>query len=543
MQANNNKPNNRLTSSASAKINNRNVNMANSMVLIMVATLISKLLGFLREMVTSNKLGASRTADIYIYCTMITVTLFSTIFEAIRTTYIPNYSSAKTKNGTKSSLQFSNNIINIVTIITIIISLAGFLISPFIISVFSRFRGADYNLAVYMLKILFTSAIFQATTNVFVGYLQANGQFFIPGIISLPYNICIILPLLFYDKVGVDGLLIGSVLALAVQPLFLLPFALKKGYRYSLRIYTKDEHTKNAIFSSFPIMLGGAVQQINAFVDKSLASSLVEGSIAALNYSNKLMLFVFSMFSISVSTIIFPNLSAYNAKDQITEYKNMLSKSISFLNIVLIPSTAALIILSRPIIMLLFEHGKFDATATTLTSGTLIFYSLGILFYGYRDVLNKAFYSVHDTKTPMINAVLSLALTITLNFILIKPMQANGLALASSVSAVFTTILLFFSLRKKIGAFGLKGIFISLLKSAAATAIFSAVLYFGYDILNKNFPKAHVFYMQFLILAIIGIVGIVLYFFTLKLLKSAELEWGINMFKSMLAKRKNKNNA
>ena len=518
----------------------KSVTMANSLMLVMVATLLSKFMGFFREILTSNRLGATRTADIYMYCIMIAVTIFATLFDAIRTTYIPNYTKAQNKGGKKSSLYFTNNILNIVCLVTITLSVIGFILSPTIISVFSRFKAEDYNMAVTILRALFTTIIFQAATNVYVGYLQANGSFFIPGIISLPYNVCIIIPLIFYDKVGLNGLIIGTVLSLVVQPLFLLPFSIKKGYRYSPRLKFNEPNTKNAIFASFPIMLSGAVQQINAVLDKALASSLVAGSIAALNYSNKLMVFVYSLFSISIATIIYPQLSELSVKNKMPEFKKIINKSIGLLNILLIPSSAALVILSTPIIQLLFQHGIFDDNATILTSGTLIYYSIGILFYGYRDILNRAFYSMHDTKTPMINSVFAVALGVVLNLILVKVMNANGLALATSLSAVFATVLLFISFRKKVGSFGAKAIAFSLLKSITATAVMSVVFYFGHEYLSKIIPNPTEFLNQFLILAIVGIAGVLVYVLCLKLFKSEELEWGFDLLKSMIKNKSKK---
>ena len=168
-----------------------------------------------------------------------------------------------------------------------------------------------------------------------------------------------------------------------------------------------------------PVFVGVAVNQVNGLVDKTLASTLVEGSISALNYANKLNEFVMGIFIVSITSVIYPLLSKLSAANNKEEFNNSIVKSINYVILLVIPISIGAMVLSTPIVKLLFERGAFDLRATQMTSSALFCYSIGIIGFGLRDILSRVFYSIQDTKTPMINGAIAMALNIVLNLILI----------------------------------------------------------------------------------------------------------------------------
>lgn len=506
-------------------------NATKAVALVMIATLISKCLGFFREILLGSKLGATYVTDAYLVSTMIPMILFVSIAGAIATTFIPVFTSTKQEGGEEKALQFTSNMLNIVIVASIVLSIIGILFSRQIISLIAiGFEGEVLELAVYMSRILFITIIFTGITNIFVAFLQSNNHFVAPALIGVPYNIIIIGSLILMNYLGVDGLIYATLIGVASQVILLYPFAKRKGFSYNLKLDWQDPYVKKALILAVPVLMGVAVQQINAFIDRMLASGLIEGSISALNFANKLNGFVFSIFSISISTIIYPVLSTHSAENNKQAYQDLLVKSMNVVTILLVPISVGAIILRVPIVQLLFERGAFDEQATQMTAAALLFYAIGIIFYGYRDILNRAFYAFQDTRTPMINSTITVVLNIILNIILVRFLQHGGLALATSISAAVTTVLLIYSLKKRQGHIGGSKIVKTGIKCSIAAVLMGIVVYGIHRYIGTIFMDVRGLVRAVYLLSNIAIGG-VLYFAVLYLFKLEELTWLLELIK------------
>ncbi|MFR1077439.1 MAG: murein biosynthesis integral membrane protein MurJ, partial [Romboutsia timonensis] len=213
--------------------------------------------------------------------------------------------------------------------------------------------------------------------------------------------------------------------------------------------------------------------------------TLVEGSISALNYANKLNGFVMALFIASIAAVIYPMLSKLSSEDDKDKFTASVVRSINSVILLVIPISVGAIVLSTPIIKLLFQRGEFDARATSMTAIALIMYSIGMVAFGLRDILGKVFYALQDTKTPMKNGVIAMVMNIVLNIILVKYLQLAGLALATSISAIVCIFLLFGSLKKQIGYFGQDKIIKTTIKSIISAIVMGIVAYFNYNILSN----------------------------------------------------------
>lgn len=478
--------------------------IAKSAMMISIFTLVSKFLGFIREMLIASKYGSGYETDTYFVAMTATTIIMTTIGSSLNTSLIPVFTEVEEKKGKKAKIRFLNNILNVIFFITIILVILGFFLSPLIIKmVAGGFKGEQFKLAVELNRIGLPIVIFLGFTYVFSGFLHSSQIFGPPAIMGLPYNLVFIIFLLFMaDKENIYTLMLASVVASSTQFLIQVPAVRHQGFRYKVDADLNDVYIRKTLLLVFPVLIGSAVQQINTIVDKTLASGLAEGSISALNYSAKLNDVVVSVFIAAITTVIFPMLSRAFAQGDNDQLKLIMSQGINIILLITVPATIGIMILAEPIVRIFFERGEFNASDTLMTSSALFFYSLGLVSISLRLMLNKVFYSLQDTKTPMINGALSVGLNIILNLIFIRFMDHAGLALATSISTTFTSIMLFISLRNKIGPIGLKGYIRCLVKTLAASLIMGVVVYFTFYGLTESYEFNKVFEILILLMSI-----------------------------------------
>ena len=453
---------------------------------LMIATIIAKVLGFGRELVLASSYGASMYSDAYITAMNIPVVIFTIIGSTLGTVLIPMYFEVNSDLGEKKALSFINNVFNIVIVICILLAILGFIFTEELVKVFAiGFEGQTLKIAIDFTRVTIIGIVFTGLSYVMTAYLQIKNNFTIPGLISVPKNIIIIISIILSVKYNPYIMIWGTLIGISTEFLFQLPFAIKSGYKYKPYINIKDKSIKKMSWLILPVLIGVAVNQINTMVDRTLASTLVEGSISALNYANKLNGFVMAMFITSVAAVIYPMLSKLSSEDNKEEFTSSVVQSINSVILLVIPISVGAIALATPIIKLLFQRGEFDARATSMTAIALIMYSIGMIAFGLRDILGKVFYALQDTKTPMINGAIAMGMNIVLNIILVKYLQLAGLALATSISAIVCIFLLFGSLKKKIGYFGQDKIVKTTIKSIVSSIIMGIVTYFAYNMVSN----------------------------------------------------------
>lgn len=506
--------------------------MKKTALLLMIITIISKLVGFARDLTLSYFYGASSITDAYLISITIPSVIFGFIGTGIATGYIPMYSKIEKLEGSNEGNRYTNNLVNILLVLCTILFVFGLIFTVPIVKLFaSGFEGETLEMAISFTRVTLVGMYFTGLISVFNGFLQIKGNYAIPALIGFPMNFFTIIAIIISSKGNVLLLSVGTVIATASQLLLVLPFTYKKGYKYKPVFDLKDKHIKNMVNIALPVIIGVSVNQINVLVDRTLASRVAEGGISALNYANRLNGFVMGIFVLSITTALYPIISKMVAEDNMDGLKKSVSEAISGINLLVIPATVGFMIFSEPIIRLLFDRGKFDAQAITMTSGALFFYSLGMIGFGLREVLSRAFYSLQDTKTPAINATIAVLLNIILNIILSRFMGIGGLALATSISAILGTILLYVSLRKKIGSFGMKNLSISFVKIIGASLVMGLIAK-----LSFNTMKGAVGQNISLVIAIgIGAVvyGVMIYF-----MKVEEVDVLVGMLKDKLGKKK-----
>ena len=509
-----------------------------SSMIVMLFVIIGKALAIVRDSLMFSKFGTSNASDIYVWCFGV-VFLFTSLGYGLSTTIIPILTEYIETKDLKERNSFVNNVTNTSMLLTIVITGIGILCSYYIVYFFANSLSKDpliFNQTVKILRIMFLSVLFLTLQGVVAGALQAHKEFSVPAAMAAASNLIYIIYLsLFVDKFGLTGFAITTVLAFFVQFVINVPKFRKLGYKHKMEVDFKNKDLEKMFLLMIPIIISTATMQFNLFINRSFAIRLYEGAASILECANKVTLLTYEVFAVAVSMIIYPILSTFIVQNNLKEYKKSLVKSINIINLVMIPAALAIVILREPLISVLFLRGKFTIIDVKLVSEALIFYSPTMIAYGLRDVLNRAFYSAKDTKTPMKYSILGVVINIILSFILYRYMSVPGLTLSSSISAVAITLMLLFEMNKKFKGVAFSSILKTLGKISIASVIMGASVYLIKNIFVMNMASTLI--VNLIILLLCAVVGILLYFVLAYLLKIEECMYLLQVFKEKVIKK------
>lgn len=514
---------------------------AKSVVTIIIFTLGSKLLGFIREVLIAAKFGSGMETDTFFIALTATSLLSSLLNTSVNTTMIPVLAEVEAKESRQGKCRHTNNVLHVIFVISLIIICVGMLLAPLCIRVIAPgFQGEQFQLSVYLMRMGLPVMVLTGIVGVFRGYLQSELMFTESAVSNFPFNFVYIFFLIFLSKLfGIKGLMVTSVLAVGAQILIQMPGLKKAGYKYKPIFKINDEYIKKIFILIPPVLLSVAVNDLNKVIDEALASNLITGSISALNYSNRLKAFVLGVFISAITTVIFPMLSQEANKKNLDSMKNVIGVGINTILLITIPATVGLVVLARPIVRMAFERGAFDSIDTNMTSEALIFYAVGLVGMAIRTLLDRVYYSLQDTKTPLKNGAIAVGLNIGLNLILIRFMAHRGLALATSISTTIATMLMFYGLKKKLGTLGTKKYIKCSLKSLIASAVMGGVTYVVYNRISVALVGS--FMMDILSLLFTVGLAVLVYLLLVYMLKVEEVLFAIDKIKNKVrAKYSNK---
>lgn len=502
---------------------------AKATVLLMIVTIVSKVLGLFRDSVLASAYGTGKYAAVYSTANSISTILFAVIGTALATSLIPLYNKLETEDSTERAMGFLNSVVNLVVIVCLAIAGLGIIFAGPLVKVFAPgYQGDVYTLCVQYTRILLPSIVFVGLANIFTSYLQIKKRYVIPGFIGMPYSVIIIVSIFLSLKTSPMVLVVGTLIAISAKALFQLPFVYKEGYRYRPRINLQDPVMKDMMILILPVVIGVGANQINSIVDKSLASLLGTDVVASFSYAIKLYEFVQALFITSILAVIYPRLSSMIVSERMDSFLNSLKKTMNVIIVALVPIIVGCIVLSKQIVEVLFQRNAFTSKDTTMTASILLIYVIGILAFALRDVLTRGFYSMEDSKTPMINSIISIVFNISLNLILVKPLGYKGLAIATAVSAYIGLFLFNRSMKKKIEGYSSRDNYIVFAKALFAALIMGLGVKLVYGILGTSLVGGLLLKLIALLSAV-G-VGIIIYAIVMHFLKVEEYEIIFDMF-------------
>lgn len=424
--------------------------------LLMAATLASRVLGLFREIVLAAQFGTADEAAAYQAAFRIPDTLYLLIIGgALGSALIPVFSGFLGKGETARAWQLANSVVNWALLSLAVVAGITWLFAPFIVDTVLApgFNPQLTTLTVDLTRLLLVQPFFLGLGGIALALLNSHSRFIWPALAPLVYNLLIIGGALFltgpFGIFGVVyGVLAGSVLYLAVQ----LPALFKLGFYWRPGLEQAEGFRAVAVALG-PRLLGQAAFQLNFFVATNLGSQLVDGSqrVAAFGYAYQLFMLPHGIFALSVATVAFPLMSRQLGANDRAGMKETLTRSLRQIFFFTLPAAMGLGLLSTWIVRTLFEAGKFDTRSTELVSMALFCFSFGLVAYGVVEILTRAFYALQDTFTPVIVALLTVALNFVLSLLLVGPLLHAGLALALALSTTGEMILLWWLLRRKIG--------------------------------------------------------------------------------------------
>lgn len=455
-----------------------------------LATIISRVFGYIRDILLASLFGTSMFADVFFVAFRIPNTLRHLIGEnAFNGAFIPVMSDYLQKHEERKAWEMAASIgLSLVCILVFFVGV-GILFAPFIMRIaapgFADTPG-KIELATKLLRIMFPYILFMGMAILIMSMLNCFKIFFIPAVAPSILNICMITALICFCSVmhePVIGLAIAVVIGGLGQLVIQLPVLIKRGKRFFKDLKPRFNHpaARTIMKLLIPVIIGSGVYHINILVDTLLASFshiVGEGAVSALYYANRLIQLPLAVFGIGLGTVILPAMSGFASENNIDKLKKTLTFSIKMIISITIPLSVLFIVLRFQIIQLLFGWGKFQSYSIKATSFGLLCYSFGLVAYSTNQIIRRAFYAVKDTKTPLKIACMGMGINIILNLALMWPLKLGGLALATSISAACSMVALFILFDKKIGRIDWTGIRDTLYRLLPGSAVMAIICWF-----------------------------------------------------------------
>ena len=445
--------------------------LLNASLILTVAALASRVLGWIRLLVIGSQFGAGRELDAYFAAFRIPDAIFQLVVAgALSAALIPVFSSYRARGQDREAWELASSAINLVLIALAALSLVMAIFAPvFVPIVAPGFDAPTTELTIRMTRVMLLSPVLIGMGAVVTGILNSHQQFTVPAIAPLLYNLAIIGAAIFLAPImGVEGLAVGVAIGSLAHLVVQLPNLARVGQRYDLTIGLSHPGVRRVAWLMGPRTLGLAAGQINFLVSTVLASGLPSGSLTAYNYAFQLSQIPVGVVGVSIAVALFPTLSQDAALGRIGEIRRQVANAVRVLIFVAAPLMAIMIVLREPLTSVFYQYGLFSASDTDRTASTLLFFSIGLVGHIVVHVLTRAFYAMQDTRTPVMWAIIAVAINVPLMAWLVGPMGVEGLALALSISAVLEVIGLLWSLHRRIETVEVRAILRSLGRAAVA---------------------------------------------------------------------------
>lgn len=520
----------------------------------MLATALSRVLGYVREVVVAAYFGTSYQIDAYRVAIQLP-NLFRLVMGdvVIAAAFVPIFSSYLAKQKEEEAWRIASKILTLTVLFLSGITILGELLAPYLIKLLApgfTVKPETFSLSVHLTRIMFPSLVFMALSGIFSGLLNSYEVFLLPAVSPVLWNVIIIASIvLFSEDYGIVAFATGLLVATVFQVIVQVP-----GFRGKLRKFTVDfdfshQEVRNFFALLIPIVIGSATSNINTIVDTRFASYLETGVISALGYAVRIYMVPAGVVGVAVATVLFPRLVKLEALNEGASFARNLSFGLRVINSVMMPLAAFFVFFSLPVVRILFERGNFHYSDSLLTASALTMYSIGVVSSSHTLLLTRAFYSKKDSKTPLYVAFATIAVNYFGDWFLMQKMPQipqiipalkkvewlflphAGIALSTSLVSIFQFVVLYVLFVWKYGNLESRKFILSLLKSLAGTVV--AVLS-GSAVYNLiSLPGT-----TGLLLALTGalLAGFVSYVISSVVLKTDEASYIVEVLKERLKK-------
>jgi len=428
-------------------------NAAKTISVVMLVTLLGKVLGLYRDRLLAIHYSTGMEANAFFTASRIPRVFFDAVFaSAIAACFIPVFSEYLEKKGKKEAFRFAGNFITVIAFLTAALTVVGMLFPEAMVALFADYADPQtMALAASLTRVMFPTVLFSGIAFSLVGVLQAQDHFTAPALMSAASNLVIILYFFFLDgELGIYGLAGAYLLGWLLQGLIQVPPLGRLGYAYRPELNFRSEGMKKVFALMGPVMVSTWVQPINLVINSRFGSRLYDGAgVAALEYSTNLYLVIAGTFILSITNVIFPRLSRMTAGGQESAFRDTIRQTIHSCLYFVLPMTAGVMVVARPLISFIYGGGQFDAFAVDITSTALVWVSLGMAGYALQNILSRAYFARQDGRTPLVAGVVSIGANILMCWLLMERFAVAGLAFASAVSSTVYALLLLLPMERR----------------------------------------------------------------------------------------------
>ncbi|MCL2827940.1 MAG: murein biosynthesis integral membrane protein MurJ [Oscillospiraceae bacterium] len=465
-------------------MSNRDRSKIKTVSLVIIITFIGKAMGLGRDTLMAHTFGTGLEADALMAAIALPQNFFDAIFaSAVSASFIPVFNEVMQREGREEADRLASSFFTLVGLTAATLTFLGMIFAPSLVElVAANFDPERAALAARLLRIIFPSLFFTGIAFSMVGMLNSFGEFNIPAAMSVASNgILIIYFLFFVPYFGVYGAAAALLIGWAAQAVMQIPSLRKQGYRYRPRL--RHPGLGKIFRLMLPVMVSAWVLPINMLVSTRFASGL-SGGVASVHLANRLYIVIVGILVLSVTNVIFPEMSRLSAAGERTQFRTLISTAIHTLLFLLIPMTVGLMVLATPLIQLLFEHRQFDAESTHLTASALFFMSIGMVGYGMQNVLIRAFYAEKKGKLPLVSSLIAIIVNLLLCILLVDRLGVGGIALASAVSLSAAAAILAVATHRQDKNLFTGDLWQSVLKIGVSAAVMGAVVILARDLLS-----------------------------------------------------------
>ena len=432
-------------------------NLVSSGIKLSFLTLVSRVLGLVREMTKARFLGTSALADAFGIAFLIPNLLRRLFAEnSISVAFIPTFRGyLENKKSKEETLEFVRATFTLISFLTACVVSVGMLVAPAIVRIFLKADEADLIADTALLtRIMFPYLFVISVAACFQGILNGEKIFLPSGFTPILFNLCVIFGTYILSRNMENparAMSVGVIAGGFLQAAFQLPFVAKAGWPIkftSLKKAFTNPGTRQVVALIVPTIIGMASYQINDMVSTALAGRAGEGIVSSLQYSLRLQELILGVFAVSIGTVILPDLSAFAKSGRWEEYNSMLTWAIKIIALITIPITFYSLITGREIIQLVYKTRRFDENSVALTLRAFTFHIAGLFFIAANRIISPAFYAQGNTKLPTLAGIIGFAVNITLAFALSFKWSGGGIAFALSAASLVNTIALFVFLRR-----------------------------------------------------------------------------------------------
>jgi putative peptidoglycan lipid II flippase len=477
--------------------------LARSAGLIGAATMTSRVLGVARETVLAAVFGASASPQMDAYNVAFRVpNLLRDLFAegAMTAAFVPTFTRTLTSSGREAAWRLGSLVMNALLIVTSALVLLGILFAPQITSAFvdAEFAAVPgkLELTTLLTRIMLPFLSTLAVATAMMGMLNSLHRFFIPSLSPAMFNVASIVSALaiapLMPALGlapIVGIAIGTLLGGLGQILLQWPALRREGFRYLPIVNFRDPAVLEILRLMGPATIGLAAVQINVFVNTHLATGEQQGALSWLQYAFRLMYLPIGLFGVSIATASLPDISRQAVTEDLKAIRDTVSRGLRLMLMLNVPATVGLIVLANPIVALIYQRKAFHELDTVGTATALMFYAPGLLGYSAVKIASPTFYSLKDSRTPVIVSVLSVGVNLGINLILVRVMGYRGLALGTAIAALFNAVVLLWLLRRRLQGIDGRRVSTAFLKVLAASGAMAMAAYFSLQWMTTLTPS------------------------------------------------------